>query len=254
MLFIRRVNGNSMHPTLRHSQVIIGSSRPDIRNGNIVIAMYNGREVIKRITKVSENSVWIEGDNTNHSTDSRNFGWVSKNDILGTMKYSLPIATDPPKIRKTNAPLLGWIAASILIVFSLIHLFRIDTFVPELALVFGGNQTTTFWVASVLVTMEVFALPFLMRMRLSPLAHYVSGAFAVIVPLVWTLVAIWTNDTGISTAQLGEFVSLPGSQLLIAANAIWLAFSYYTIWALGYDHRPNEKKSFVSKMLSRLSK
>lgn len=243
-----------MNPALWDGQVIIGVSGRDVSVGDIVVVAHEKKELIKRLIHIDTNRVWIEGDNVSSSTDSRHFGWITKSDILGTMKYTLPVAQDPPKLRTKYGPILGWIAAIILIIFSLVHLFRIDTFVPELSLALGSNQTLTLWVASILVTMEVFALPFLMRMRLSPLAQYVSGAFAVIVPLVWLLIAIWTFGTNSSTAQLGEFVSLPSSWTLIFANLLWLLFSYYTIWALGYDHRPNEKKSFVNKWLSRLSK
>ena len=246
MIFFRRVEGASMVPSLRPRQIIVGISPAKIQKNEVVVVDRKGREIIKRITKISGDKVWVEGDNPAHSTDSRDFGWVNKSDILGSMKHTFPVAIEPPKVRNARAPLLGWIAAAILILFALVHLFRIDTFVPELALVFDGDNTTTFWIASMLVSMEVFALPFLMRMRLSPLAQYVSGAFAVIVPLTWLLIAIWTAGTGVSTAQLGEFVSLPGSVLLIVVNSLWLAFSYYTIWALGYDNtgsvKPKTKK------------
>jgi signal peptidase I len=254
MIFFRRVRGDSMKPLLSDGQLIVGLTGKVVRLGDIVVVDHSGKEIIKRVSQLKSEKVWVVGDNTSHSTDSRHFGWIAKSDILGIMKYTLPIAQDPPKLRTKQGPVLGWIAAGILIIFALVHLFRIDTFVPELSLALGSNQTLTLWVASILVSMEVFALPFLMRMRLSPLAQYVSGAFAALVPLVWLLISIWTFGLNTSTAQLGEFVSLPSSWVLILANLAWLVFSYYAIWALGYDHRPNEKRSLVNKWLSRLSK
>ena len=234
MIFFRKVDGESMAPALRSGQMLIGNSVSKPRIGDVVVAQYNDREIIKRVMKISNEQIWLEGDNKTHSTDSRNFGWISKSDILGVMKYSLPVAQDPPKVRTARAHMYGWVASVILIALALIHLFRIDTFVPELSLVFNGNRDLTLWVASLIVIMEVFALPFLLRMRLSPLAQYVSGAFAVLVPLTWSVIAIWTQNTGVSTAQLGEFVSLPSSMLLVIANIVWLAFSYYTVLMLGY--------------------
>lgn len=256
MIFFRQVRGESMAPALGDGQVIVGVTGRAVYVGDVVVVVVarDKKELIKRVIHTDKNKVWIEGDNVSRSTDSRHFGWIAKSDILGSMKYTLPIAQDPPKLRTKQGPMLGWIAAVILIVSSLVHLFRIDTFVPELSLALGSNQTLTLWIASILVSMEVFALPFLMRMRLSTLAQYVSGAFAVVVPLVWLLISIWTFGSNSSTAQLGEFVSLPSSWVLIVVNLVWLTFSYYTIWALGYDHRPNEKKSFVNTWLSRLSK
>jgi len=254
MIFFRRVSGDSMKPALLDGHIIFGTSGQSAQAGDIVVVARDGKELIKRVIWIEKDRAWVEGDNVSSSTDSRHFGWIAKSDILGTMKYTLPFAQDPPKLRVKHGPILGWIAAVILIVFALVHLFRIDTFVPELSLALGSSQTLTLWIASILVSMEVFALPFLMRMRLSLLAQYVSGAFAVSAPLVWLLIAIWAFGTSSSTAQFGEFVSLPSNWTLIIANLVWLMFSYYTIWALGYDHRPNEKKSFVSKWLSRLSK
>ncbi|MEO5690879.1 MAG: S26 family signal peptidase [Candidatus Saccharimonadales bacterium] len=254
MLFVRRVAGDSMLPYLRSGETVICITNPRYTVGDIVIAKRGDIEVIKRITKIEQERLWIEGDNSSKSTDSRQFGWIDKSDILGSMKYSLPFAVDPPKLRARQGALLGWIAAAILIALSLVHLFRIDTFVPEVTRIFDGDASAAFWVSSVIVTMEVFALPFLMRMKLSPLAQYVSGAFAVLVPLSWLLISIWTYGQGVSTAQLGEFVDLPSSWLLIGVNTLWLLFSYYVIWALGYDHKPREQQSFVTRLFARLSK
>ncbi len=243
-----------MLPYLQDGQTVVGSSRLRYQVGDIVIIQKNGKEMIKRLKKIEKNRVWIEGDNTSGSTDSRQFGWIDKSDILGGMKYKLPLAAAPPKLRAKHGVILGWIAATVLIAFSLLHLFRIDTFVPELARVFNNNADLAFWASALIITMEVFALPFLMQMRLSPLAQYVSGAFVVMVPLFWLLVSVWTFGLSVSTAQLGEFVNLPSSWLLVAANVVWLLFSYYVIWALGYDRKPNEKQTFVTKFFSRLSK
>lgn len=243
-----------MYPALKSGQYIVCSTGHPLETGMIIVARKDDKEIIKRLIRSQHNQIWLEGDNALQSTDSRQFGWIDKSDILGVMKYTLPIAQKPRKVRVSYAPILGWAATFILTLFSLIHLFRIDTFVPELAIVFGGNQAVTLWVASFVVTMQVFALPFLMRMTLSQLAQYVSGAFAIIVPLFWLLIALWTYGTTQSTAQLGEFVDLPSSLLLIFANAVWLAFSFYTIWALGYDKRADAQHTFVDKVLGRLSK
>lgn len=253
MIGFRRVFGESMAPTLRHGQKIVVIRADDYAVGDIVVAWHENKELIKRVVRVQNGSYWLEGDNLANSTDSRHFGWIDKSDILGVMKIQFPTAVDPPKLRVKRGQLFGWIAALIMVLFVLIHLFRVDTFVPELRAVLI-NSTLTFWVASLIIIMEVFALPFLMRMKLSPAAHYVSGAFAVVVPLFWTLVSIWTYGAGVSTAQLGEFVSLPSSAVLIIANLVWLLFSFYTIWALGYDHRPHEKQTFITRFFSRLSK
>lgn len=253
MIGFRRVSGDSMQPTLSDGHVIIVFPSKSPAIGDVVVAYCDGKELIKRVIKVQSGTYWVEGDSPERSTDSRHFGWIDKSDILGVMKISFPVAIEPPKPRKRHGILFGWVAAIIMIGFALVHLFRIDTFVPELNLVFQ-NSTLTMWVASLLVIMEVFAIPFLLRIRMSRLAQYVSGAFAIVVPLIWTLITIWTFGSDVSTAQLGEFVNLQSGWILLVANIIWLKFSYYTVWALGYDRRVGEKDSIVYRYLSRLSK
>ncbi len=44
------------------------------------------RHLIKRITAVRDSFLWVEGDNKERSTDSRNFGWVSVKALLGQAK------------------------------------------------------------------------------------------------------------------------------------------------------------------------
>ncbi len=254
MIFVRRVNGESMPPTLLQGQVVVCMTRGTYRVGDIIVALVDGREVVKRIIRDHGDTVWLAGDNARHSTDSRHYGAVDKSAILGGMKYALPVSQTAPKLRNVHGTALGWVAAAIMIVFAVIHLFRIDTFVPELSRALGGDRTLTLWLGSGIIVAEVFALPFLMRMRLSTLAQYSSGALSVIVPLFWCLIAVWSYGSDVSTAQLGEFKALPSSGLLIAGNVAWLCFAYFTLWALGYDHRPHEKQSIVTKLFARLSK
>ncbi len=224
-----------MLPHLLPGHIIVGSTRSQWQKGDVVIAQVRGREVIKRVRKIRGDRIWLQGDNHAASTDSRQYGSIDKSAILGSMKYSLPSSKPAPKLRHRYGAYMGWAAALILIAFAIIHLFRIDTFIPELQRALGNNRVMTLMLGSWIVVAEVFALPFLFRMRLSRLAQYISGALSVLAPLFWMLVAIWTINQGVSTAQLGEFHSLPSTWLLVVANALWLVFAYGTIWALGYD-------------------
>lgn len=255
MLFFRRISGASMMPRLHPGDIVFGTTRRIIRKGDIVVALVDGREVIKRVANISGSNVSLMGDNAAHSTDSRDYGAVSKSAIMGVMKQSFPVrAVEPPKLRFKYGAYLGWGAALIMAAFAVIHLFRIDTFVPELQTALGIDRYGAAWAAGFLVCAEVFALPFLMRMKLSLLAHYVSGAFGVVVPLFWTLLAIWNYGGPASTAQLGEFKDLQSDAIVVGLNLVWLLFAYMTLWALGYDRHNNEKVSRFSKFLSRLSK
>lgn len=41
-----------------------------------------GKYIVKRIQKIKKGNVFVVGDSREESTDSRNFGWISRKEIL----------------------------------------------------------------------------------------------------------------------------------------------------------------------------
>ena len=78
---VRRVDGESMRPALKHGRVVIGVPASKLTVGSVVIAEVNNREIIKRVGKLRAREVFLLGDNQSCSTDSRNFGWISREQI-----------------------------------------------------------------------------------------------------------------------------------------------------------------------------
>lgn len=234
MFVVRRVVGKSMSPGIMPGDVVIGIERAP-RPGDIVVAIQNGREVIKRVRAVVEDRYDLRGDNPSASTDSRTYGSVSKQDILAVVMIKLPTATDPPKLTHPYARWLGLGLAIVITLFALIHLFRVDTFLPLIGESLGFGIAASYFFTVGIVVMEVFAVPILLRMKLSPLARFLSGVFAVLVPLFWVLISILNTGTDFPTAQLGEFVELQSSWPLLLANTIWLALSVYTLRLFRFD-------------------
>lgn len=77
LLIIRRVHGDSMLPTLKPGHIVIGSSYYSLlRLGDVVIVRHGGLEKVKRIHLISKDHLFLVGDNEDHSTDSRSFGWL----------------------------------------------------------------------------------------------------------------------------------------------------------------------------------
>ena len=74
-------------------------SRPKLNQ--IVIVNLNGTEMCKRIKKIKNIEknilIWIEGDNKKNSFDSRNFGWIKKEFIIGNVLIEIY-----PKIKFLN--------------------------------------------------------------------------------------------------------------------------------------------------------
>lgn len=99
---IIRVNGVSMLPTYKHGQIKLIDRigfrlfDPKKLTGRIfVIDSPTGVIAIKRLIYVSENHYgflyWFEGDNSDHSEDSRAYGFVESDAILGEV-ITLPTA------------------------------------------------------------------------------------------------------------------------------------------------------------------
>jgi phage repressor protein C with HTH and peptisase S24 domain len=84
-LIIRRVKGDSMKPTLKSDDIVVGSRLIAPKLNKLVIVSYNGRDIIKRVKSIKKDSLYIVGDNEARSTDSRHFGWVSKESLTATV-------------------------------------------------------------------------------------------------------------------------------------------------------------------------
>lgn len=87
-----KIEGNSMYPTFKSGDAVLINKLayffgiPKI--GDIVV-LKRQKYIIKRIVKVKGRKVFIIGDNKKESTDSRNFGWVEKKEIVGKVIYKI---------------------------------------------------------------------------------------------------------------------------------------------------------------------
>ena len=85
------VNGNSMVPVLRPGQDVLSFNWAYLgrkpKRGDIVVVKVGSKEMVKRVDKVYDRTVYLQGDNLGDSTDSRDFGPVSINNIVGKVVY-----------------------------------------------------------------------------------------------------------------------------------------------------------------------
>lgn len=76
-----------MEPTLNNGQVVWVNNWAYLINkikiGDIVVFEKNSKALIKRVAKINGKSVSLMGDNRSDSLDSRDFGKVSNDKILG---------------------------------------------------------------------------------------------------------------------------------------------------------------------------
>lgn len=85
-LGIYEVHGKSMFPAFIPGQrVIITKWFWTIKVGSVVVCKYprTKKLIIKRIAKINGHKVYLTGDNKLESIDSRDFGWLNKDCIVG---------------------------------------------------------------------------------------------------------------------------------------------------------------------------
>src|SRR3989344_3861020 len=93
-----------MFPTLKEGQDILSINwfvNPKV--GDVVVIKYGGREMVKRVEKIDGERVFVVGDNPNESTDSRDFGPLNSDDIVGKVVYG-PNGVPCPKC---SSPVIG---------------------------------------------------------------------------------------------------------------------------------------------------
>jgi nickel-type superoxide dismutase maturation protease len=101
------VEGASMEPTLRDGDRLLVVKRPGPGMGRIVALedpRGHGRLLLKRVVSVLGGRIVVEGDNKARSTDSRAFGPVDRQAIVGraVYRYSPPDRAGPLR-RSTKA-------------------------------------------------------------------------------------------------------------------------------------------------------
>lgn len=126
--------------------------------------------------------------------------------------------------------------AGILVLFIIAQLFTFEEFlelIPSLHLPIGG---LLYIAVPLIVVGELFALPFLLRMSISPAFRWLSMVCGWLVAAVWVFIAAWvvTTQSGASTVGfLGTVGDLtPGwwSVLIAIAMGILAAWASWGLW------------------------
>ena len=81
-----QVDGLSMIPTLAPAERALVHWGSDVGVGDVVVAIRPDRPhllIVKRLVRAEGNQWWLEGDNPGASDDSRTFGSVASEAIVG---------------------------------------------------------------------------------------------------------------------------------------------------------------------------
>lgn len=144
--------------------------------------------------------------------------------------------TIAPPAQTDTARQVALLYAGILVLFLVAQLFTFEEFlqlIPSFHLPVGG---LLYLVAPLIVVVELFALPFLLRMSISPALRWVSMVCGWMVATVWLGVTWWVVATqpGASTVGfLGTIGDLsPGwwAVLVAVAMGILTAWASWGLW------------------------
>jgi hypothetical protein len=148
-------------------------------------------------------------------------------------------ATDAGKPKTKNVKTIALLYAVIILVFAVAQLFSFEDFLTLLDS-FGlpGGSTNAQILAAVIVISEVFALPYLLRMRLSLAMRVVSMVCGWLVALIWLCLSLWVmlSVNAISNIGfLGDVMPLtPGwwTVFFSAALGILASWAAWGMWPL----------------------
>ena len=82
------IHGNSMSPALKDGDEVTFESyrKQNIKIGDILVVNHPyslNKKIVKRVLKIKGDSLYfLEGDNSYESSDSRTFGYISKESII----------------------------------------------------------------------------------------------------------------------------------------------------------------------------
>lgn len=105
----------------------------------------------------------------------------------------------------------------------------------------GVSDNATRVLAAVIVAMEVLALPFLLRLHLSPAMRVLSMVLGWLVVAGWVVVLVWQNvsiNVLANNGLLGDTIALPvgwWSVCLLLGLGVAAAWASWGMWPLSRD-------------------
>lgn len=81
LIVVRRVQGGSMSPKLKNKQLVIAVLAYKPKINRVYIIKHDSLELIKRLQKLTMSGAYFVGDNLAYSSDSRQFGFISLDDV-----------------------------------------------------------------------------------------------------------------------------------------------------------------------------
>jgi hypothetical protein len=146
------------------------------------------------------------------------------------------VATKPVAIANRNFRLVSYALGLWSTGLAIAQMVSFEDFVGALRQYHVAGERGTVAIAIVLLTLEVFSVPFLFRMSLSRAARFSSALFAVVLPYAWTALTLGAllNNTSVDNAgYFGGFLRLHVGMLVLVLDLLWMVVVALTFGAIG---------------------
>lgn len=144
-------------------------------------------------------------------------------------------ATQPEPVAKIEFRVTGMLYAFLLLVMALTQLVNFEAF-AELIIAQGlVGRDGAIALAVALLALEIFSLPFLLRMWLSRLARFVSAVSVLLVAAAWLTISLQATVAGHVFANMGifgDFLNVSTGTALVVSLALTI-LSIWTFSTLG---------------------
>jgi nickel-type superoxide dismutase maturation protease len=113
LLGIAEVMGPSMYPTLRHGDQLLVHYRASVKAGDVAVLKHPLQQdllIVKRLVERREDGWWVLGDNPGAEGDSRVFGTVPDELLLGRVRGRYrPLGAD----RRSVRGVASWVVSAV---------------------------------------------------------------------------------------------------------------------------------------------
>ncbi|MBC7943012.1 hypothetical protein H7X68_00725 [Candidatus Saccharibacteria bacterium] len=131
---------------------------------------------------------------------------------------------------------VGLLYAAVLVVLSVAQLFSFESLLPIVTdFSLPGGRPLAYFLAAFIVIAEVFALPYLLQMRLSSAMQLVSMVTGWLVAFLWLGIALWltiSDSTVTNIGLLGDVVAVAPGLISILIGLILGILAGWSSWSI----------------------